>query len=349
VAGTALWIAAPVAGVVWALSASTQQSLVERQTELWVTAKPAADTVSHEAAVQLLWEPSAVARAPSWSGLVLRVFAAPGNELVSGSAVVDIDGITRRAYSTPEPFHRPLVQDAVGPDVLALNTILAPYGAPAGSDRFGWATLRALRSFAAEIGVPAPSKVSSFDPSWVIHLSADEPVVVGAIDLQQGETAPTAGSVILQGVTTLTGARLVTTAIEVTNDPLTRTAFVEGSDPLALAPSEDETVAYRDSELGVTDDGWLSPESMSALGGEIIGHPASVAVVLTRASVTGDQVIPAAALSAGSGNAVCGGEADKPRVIQVEVVSGSAGQVVVRGLEPDALVRIPSPGVAPCK
>lgn len=352
VVGVVVWIVAPVVAVAVLLTASDRQSIVSAEEQAWVSVEPASASTTRTAAVQLLWEPSTVLRAPAWSGMIVRVLLEPGMPLTSGTSVVDIDGISRRAYATDAPFFRSLAVGDEGSDVRALNGILASFGAPEESDRFGWSTLRALRAFAAEIGVPRADEVTAFDPGWVIHLPASGAVTVGSVDLVAGERAPDQGAEIALGATALTAGRLVGTATEESAEHLSRAEYATATDQLAITPEQGETVSYRGTLLTVVDGGWLAAGDLEILRADLTGQPASIPVVLERPSSSDEFALPASAVSAGTVSEVCSrDDEDQPRVIEVEVVAGSSGEVTVRApaLAADAEVRIPSPSVAPCE
>jgi len=149
--------------------------------------------------------------APAWSGVVTDTIATPGQTLESGSPVVEIDGIVRRAYATDRPFYRPLGIGSEGDDVIELHRILTNEGLlpeeRSGDARFTSSTLRATRGLASSIGVPSPTSVSTFDPAWVMWQPAHHFIVEG-VAVVTGATAPPAGEPVLVGPARIIGLRI---------------------------------------------------------------------------------------------------------------------------------------------
>jgi len=132
--------------------------------------------------------------APAWAGIVGSVTDA--DVLQSGDRIAVIDGIARLAFATDQPFFRSLALGDTGRDVEALHELLQTRGLlriDAGNGMVTPATMDAVTTLAGELGVPGPTQ--AFDPAWIVWLAAD-PFPVASIEMEAGQLAPSAGSVI---------------------------------------------------------------------------------------------------------------------------------------------------------
>lgn len=162
-------------------------------------------------AATLTWVDGPALYAPAWSGIVGRVDVQPGDSVDHGDAIAVIDGTTRLAVSSPQPFYRPLGLDDRGPDVGWLHDALASLGYMEGvsnqdRERTSEATLLAIGGLATDLGIS--STVSAFDPAWFVWLP--QSLQVEAIELTVGSPAPPAGSAIAASRARLGAATLQT-------------------------------------------------------------------------------------------------------------------------------------------
>lgn len=154
-----------------------------------------------------VWGAAPEVLAPSWFGTVTSVAVEPGDVVVSGDAVMKVDGVVRAAAATPEPFWRPLGRRDRGSDVEALQGWLAEVGTYEGDidGVYGRDTETAMKEWAASLGVAKPD--GSFDPSWVLWLPGKR-FSVSSVEATVGAPAPATGSPVLVGAVPLVSVEL---------------------------------------------------------------------------------------------------------------------------------------------
>ncbi len=354
VLGAIVWVAAPVTAAIILVQAADRQQLVEQGQELWVTVTPAVSDSQRTLSVDLLWQSSGTLRAPSWSGLIQSVNIAPGGEVKDGDPVAVVDGVERRAFHTAAPLYRPLSVGDTGADVSDVKRILAPYGSQSEGDRFDYAALRASRAYAESVGVKDLRAVSSFDPAWIVYLESDSSLSLSSVDLEVGTVAPPTGSAMASGVIALAAARLTQQAessLDEDDALESEPAFVQRTDETYVAPSTNEAITYRDLTLVADASGWLDAASVELLREAVTGRPPRLAASATTPPNVGDVVVPAAAVSSADAPTVCARVENRAAELAVIVIAGTNGTSVIRaeGLGSEAQVRLPSPGVTPCR
>ena len=156
----------------------------------------------------VIWQRNDVALAPDLEGLVTAIAVVSGDELESLDDVIAVDGITRIAWHSVEPFHRPLSVDMSGRDVFELQRLLEASELldRERSGRIDRPTLLAIGALSRELGFEQEQYV--FDPAWVIRLEA--PVAtVGEITARVGSRSPSLGESLIVGPTTIASAELL--------------------------------------------------------------------------------------------------------------------------------------------
>lgn len=137
-------------------------------------------------------------------GTVTAVRVAPGDTVVPGSAIADIDGLTIRAYFAETALHRTIAREDKGADVAVaqevLNAVLPGTNLPL-SGKFGPATENAVKSYERKLGIAEPTGV--LNPAWFVLLPDDE-FTVGDVALRLGQPAPGAGEAALSGAQEVT-------------------------------------------------------------------------------------------------------------------------------------------------
>jgi peptidoglycan hydrolase-like protein with peptidoglycan-binding domain len=204
-----LIVAVPAGLLVW-LRSETSDRLSELEPEpvplvLPVEVRQVSD--QQPLSIETVWGEAPVVVAPAWSGTVAAVEVASGDVVASGDPVVQVDGVTRVAVATVEPFWRPLARRDSGQDVAALQEWLARDGLYNGEidGVFGSGLAAAVKAWAESIGVAKPD--GTFDPSWVLWLPED-PFVVSSVEVGTAMPAPGAGSPVLRGAVPLQSATL---------------------------------------------------------------------------------------------------------------------------------------------
>lgn len=148
--------------------------------------------------VSVVWGDAGVVSAPRWFGLVTGVVVVPGAVVSDGDVLVVVDGVRRVAVVSEAPFHRSLFVNDRGDDVVMLQAVLERFGYLTVSTDgvFRQSTLVAVRSWAADLGVPGT--VSGFDPGWVVWLPGSG-FEVASVNAVVGSPAPGLGEPLLVG------------------------------------------------------------------------------------------------------------------------------------------------------
>jgi hypothetical protein len=283
-------------------------------------------------AATLSWTEGPALLAPDWSGTVGQVHLRSRDSIRSGDPVAVIDGVTRLAVPSPQPFFRSLATDDQGPDVGWLHDVLRGLGylqqVPDDDSRVSEATIGAVRAMAVELGVIGP--VDAFDPGWFAWLP-EEPFEVESVELTAGAPAPSAGTPLATGAAQLDAVTLQ----RLDGGPLTPepgVAYVlemEGEElPLDADADADADAGTVDADGLVRLSAALPPLLDSASGSVRRVRPLAV------------WAIPSAAVMSGAQGQLCiwtdaGGRYE---ALAVDVVAGRAGVTFSRPPTPSALV-----------
>jgi len=278
-----------------------------------------------------VWGPVLRVLAPEWSGTVTATGVGPGEVVLSGDNVVEIDGMWRMAVSTERPFFRALGPGDSGWDVRQLHRLLVELGyldvKYSDSDKAGSATARAVRIFASAQGLLGT--VTSFDPSWVLWLAVPQ-MTVANVDLNVGGRAPAPGDVVLE------------------SEPELRSLLLQLPDGGPPTMQGHRSLDVDGSRLRLVD-GEINARDLVLFGGSgALGSRDGVSVVgpgSGAAAVSGwleldDPVrgfqVPASAVRSGADQRTCvwvTGDSPAPNfaAIAVDVATGGASSVVVAG------------------
>lgn len=255
--------------------------------------------------------------APSWAGTVTAVHVARGREVESGDLVVTVDGLDRIAAASDVPFWRPLGRDDTGPDVLALQELLASLGLHENEidGRYGPATTSAANALAHELGIALPNGV--FDPAWVVWLPFD-PFPIDGIEAEVGRQAPAHGDLLLMGPSTISEIRMTDS---------------QGA-PLRLDGDWLLEVAGADYELV---DGELTADARDGLSRATEREVTELVGRVRRANPVVAVEIPATGVTSNAAGAVCvltpDGVTFSPMPVTID--GGRVARVfVISGLEP---------------
>jgi peptidoglycan hydrolase-like protein with peptidoglycan-binding domain len=236
-------------------------------------------------------EPSAEIVSTTQEGTVTAIWIEPGESLVAGERVLDIDGAGVVGYipSQGAVFYRDLCRGDSGADVVLLQRLLATQGRYSGSidGNFGIGTEAAVRAFDRALGVPEPS--GCFSLVRVVALPIDG-VIVGEVEIGLG-------SRIDVGVTSLAKAAPVVSNIELDT-------------PVFTGPDGDYFVVLGGRSIAVTrsSGGWVieTGEIAAAL---VAVTPTDGGVEVTvgvhSAQAMALQVMPSAAGFVTSDGALC--------------------------------------------
>lgn len=332
VGGLLVWTALPM-GIVAVLTVQSATATVYPRSNVLVSPEPGTGEIRRPVGIELRWTPGTDLIAPAWNGVVVKVLAGVGTEVTNGTPLLVVDGVTRVAAATTEPFYRMLELGAVGTDVQDLNAFLRSrsFAAPE-SNLFTRQTLSAVRSFAAAIGVPSASRVSSFDPAWVIFLPtagtiAESHALLGAPAIGPGE--PVFGL-----APSLVEAALVT--------PVASSGGTENPDQKdenkALDPTAtalpDESLSVGDVALKLTKARqYLADESLPVLAKQVPANTRTVSAVLTLSLKADQWLVPAPAVILDANGVACVhvAEGDSYRSIVVSPMTTFDGRTAVEG------------------
>ncbi|MHA6510459.1 peptidoglycan-binding domain-containing protein [Tessaracoccus sp. Y1736] len=196
--GAGAWLALALRGQLAALDAPPVPVVVEVREAQLDYSSAASLTGRRVAPEPVLWNGSA--------GTVTAVHAGSSDELGTGSAIVDVDGVTLRAYFADTALFRSLSRGDKGADVKVAQELLndlVPEASLSVSGTFGRATASAVRAYEKSLGM---SPTGVLDPRWFILLPTDT-YRVGSVSLRVGQPAPAPGAAFLDGVTAVEGLR----------------------------------------------------------------------------------------------------------------------------------------------
>jgi peptidoglycan hydrolase-like protein with peptidoglycan-binding domain len=196
--GAGAWLALALRGQLAALDAPPVPVVVEVREAQLDYSSAASLTGRRVAPEPVLWNGSA--------GTVTAVHAGSSDELGTGSAIVDVDGVTLRAYTAGTALFRSLSRGDKGADVKVaqeLLNVLVPGASLSVSGTFGSATASAVRAYEKSLGT-TPTGV--LDPRWFLMLPTDT-YRVASVALRVGQPAPAPGAAFLDGVTTVEGLK----------------------------------------------------------------------------------------------------------------------------------------------
>jgi hypothetical protein len=346
--GAALWIAAPIA-VVALLSGRAGSLELAPAVPVWAPVEANVGQVSEPVDVALDWRAVPPVVAPAWGGVVQAVGIREGAALASGDTVAVIDGVSRLAWATAQPFYRPLGIDDTGPDAAALNLLLGERGlAHDEGDSVGWETITGIAGLAAQLGVPGADDVESFDPAWIVFLPVAGAAVT-TIDLVLGAPAPVAGTTIAELDDQLAAARLAEVGPHESSPE--EDGPVQHNPPVVARPEQELRVAG--APIALQDDRQsVAPESLPSLLPLASVGAESVRGQLSRPAAPREWVVPAAAIVAGGAGRTCvvTGAGARPTGVEVRVVGSEPGRAIVTGaLSAADLVAVrPEAGLRSC-
>ena len=324
------WVTVPVAAIWW-LSTQTHQAEVAPSATTWVPVSKHEGHLSRNASIYMTWGEFSPIVAPQWSGTVTESNLSIGQTILSGSSLLTIDGVQRTGYSTPQPFYRALGLGSRGDDVTALRGLLASKGfSVSTSTALDARDLRAIRSFAASIGVADSTRISAFDPGWVIFLPGSE-VQVAKTQLVVGSPAPAAGQTIAELSPYLSAARIVE-RVDATATDVTATVDPSSLIPMPIKPGEQVLVAGK--ALGVTPDfSSLTSEGLTAIHGLAKPGAPLVAASLVSDGQSGLWIVPSASLMTGSAGNACVLDSREGHTssVRITVVTSEGTNAVVAG------------------
>jgi hypothetical protein len=334
--GLILWIAAPIALVGTLTVASAGLRVVETDQPSWVQASSVGTSVSRQVRLSVEWSKPVSAVAPAWSGLVRSVMVSPNSTVNSGDAVARIDGTTRLAWHSPEPFYRALRLGDSGDDVAALQALLQSRGLPSDtSGKFGAATSRGVSALAKDLG--APSNGAIFQPEWLVYLPTPS-LEVQEVALSVGTLAPSAGVPVFVGEPVILSARLV-------SDP----SLEASGERHAVVALPDETLRVGKQVIELSEDRTsVSPDGLLVMSALLRADDEMVVGTLDRTLIADAVEVPAAAVHTDSIGSTCVRvrRDEVQSTIAVEVIAGSGGRAAVVGdLQPGDYVGVAIIGV----
>ena len=286
------------------------------------------------------WDQGKDLYAPPWTGMVTAVDAAAGKPLKSGDTVAAINAVRRIAYATKTPFYRTIASGDTGPDVESLNEMLLGLGymdaLPSDPTRATYATSIGIRDMAKALGVPTAT--TTFDPAWVVWLPSS-PFTPATLELVAGEQAPSPGSAIAAGQSTLTSATLAAAnqrTLEL--DPSAKWVVIVNDKSFAIDASKQAVATDALADLTAV----LPQPSSSDGGGANIGRGGpgganTTSGIVQRATPLDAAAMPSTAVMTGEHGQLCAWLPDGKayRAVDVTVADARAGITdVTGGIEP---------------
>lgn len=290
--GLILWAGSPLAAA-WILTQKASAVLLEPEKATWVEVIANNGEVSTPASVSLLWADDAPLVAPSWSGIVQETMLSPMTIVKSGDVIAVVDGVSRKAVHTTQPFYRPLALGDIGADATMLNLFLGAQGLrAASSDEVTYETLLGIAEFAGSLGVANAAQVAAFDPAWVVYLP-HESVTVDTTSLIVGAPAPNPGTAFaeLEPVPTLAVVVARTSAAGAAADSSEITVS-----PTIKVPPEEELVVGGESISLTEDRTHVSDEGLQILRAAVQPGTAIIDARIVSPAGSNQWIVPAGAI-----------------------------------------------------
>ncbi len=171
------------------------------ESPVWVRAIEVEEADSFPVNVEVVYDsPTQFLRSPGGRGIVTEILAEEGRLIESGSPIFAVDGVTRIAAQTPQPFHRDLSAGDSGDDVQALKELLVDLGHldlddAERSELFDWRTRRAVGRLASNLG--ESDRVSTFSREWIVWLPSST-IAAGSVLLNVGAGVPELGADVVE-------------------------------------------------------------------------------------------------------------------------------------------------------
>jgi hypothetical protein len=339
--GIAFWLLVPVMAIGILLSRSAAAT-IDPPRAVWTEVDVAGAELQTDVGLGLTWASPSPAVAPAWNGMLQEILVNRGDPVANGTPLFLIDNIQRVAAEMPIPFSGPLAINDSGPAVSALNDFLTTQGFDAQTgDTFTNSTLRAVRDFAATLGVPNSREVDHFDPAWVVFL--DSPAVVQSTEeAVVGAPAPSPGTPVIVFEPQVASALLLPASVAASNG--TGSASWSDSDAIQADQSQTLRVLAHELPLNETRDR-VAPEGLVDLSR--LASPEAIAIpgALARAPKANEWVVPSAAIVTGSGGETCvivGPDQKVPTAITI-VAQSTVGVVITGDLDADDRIAIIPP------
>lgn len=277
-------------------------------------------------------------------GVVTGVSVEPGGEVSQGTVLYTVDLRPVVVAQGEVPAFRAIGQDAEGPDVAQLQTMLTAigfYSGPADGEA-GAGTVRAIAAWQKSLGVEESGVVELGDviyvPALPTRVALNSEVIFRGATLSGGEIA-------VQGLSSAPVFGVPVTDSQAALMPA-------GSRVEINSPEGNEWVGYAAEQLIDPDAGTivvtLEGEGDSAICSDqcdqvpVTGEALLQAQIVTVETVAG-LVVPTAALVTGADGQVAVIDDDGAR-ISVTVIAAARGMSVVEGVDEGVRVRVPAEG-----
>jgi hypothetical protein len=240
-------VALPVIATAFAVAVEGELSDVRERSAAFLTS-PTPRTITDERQVRIVATalPGPEVAAGPARGTITAVGVAPGDTLVDGAVLFQVDGIDRFGFASSIPFYRPISAGTEGPDVVELHRLLALEDIiddlPADPAIATFATGQAISRFAGSLGA---ARTTTFDPGWVVFLPSPD-LIAASVSLKIGRPAPSQGAVIITTPGTVTSARLASGNQEPLN-------FAPGVEYIAIVDGKEFTVDTATQSIAATE------------------------------------------------------------------------------------------------
>lgn len=293
VAGLIIWLVTPLLAVT-VLTLTAVSTGKTSAAPIQISPKPVVGNISRPVGLALNWGSAVSLYAPSWNGIVQKLYIQTGSAIASGQAVVRVNGIDRIAAKTSIPLDRPLKLGDRGEDVSALAKFLKEQSTDiADTDLFDNNMLIAVRKLAEQIGVTNAKNITSFEPSWLIFIPQSG--IVAKIEFTVGVPAPSLGTKIIEYRPQLTAAVLVE------EDSETSSNRSNSSNSMSIIAEKEENLFVGNEVITLASSrDTVSPEALQPLSLLLDPDSVYVPVNLRRSGGKGQWELPAPAVIANS-------------------------------------------------
>lgn len=348
----AAWIVAPLVAAATIVVRSSDGVRSDPQ-PVWLPVREAAGVVTKPALLHMSWENQSPVVAPHWSGLVQRIFVAPGDHLASGTPVALVDGVKRIAAATDIPFSRALQSGDVGAEVEALNRLLDQLGLPStAGDRFAAGTVQGVLELSESVLGGPGSPI--FEPGWLLYLPTADGIIAD-VTLRVGAPAPPPGTEVVRFQPRLVDAVVGPDRIDQAGNPSVSTPLArpDGREPDDGLPAgladlrEGAYLVVGGVEIGPLSvpDGQISADGIGALASAVPPGTTSVRATVAIPLPADASQLPAGAVFSGHDGSTCSVVRDSPRsaeaVVEVEILDSYQGISIVTGLVAGQEVEVP--------
>lgn len=276
------------------------------------------------ATMSIVWSPGRELRSSRQGGLVRELFIGVGSELITGTRIADVDGLSIVGYVAPRPLYRPLRPGTQGDDVALAEDFLVAMGYLA-EDRDAIRVDRRLRQAFAQLNQDLGASGVTLDPGLLIWIGTS-PLTVASTSVTAGASFPSHGEVIATGPKTVSAVTVVNT----------------DGQPISPADLADKVLVVDDLRYAFDEDG-LAAASGNELSQRFPAGPDELNGVLELANPLRLVSVPAGAVVTDEDGTACLLSMER-KATEVRVLDGEPGRAYVQPV--DDAHQLPDPVLA---